>query len=90
MRKQAALQKERSVEIDGLKDFPLEVLGLTPESIEMSNGHIIIPRELLPYIKICRMPVNYRERNAERIQRYRLSLKVRDKHKKLPTRGGAQ
>ncbi len=69
-----------------MEDFPLEILGLTPESIEMSKGHIMIPRELLPYIKICKMPVNLREKNTEKLQQYRLRLKHQESKKYLDSK----
>ncbi|MEM2111352.1 MAG: hypothetical protein QXX08_05690 [Candidatus Bathyarchaeia archaeon] len=78
MKQKAVIKESKSVNIDGLQDFPLELLGLTPESIERSNGHIKIPIELLPYIKICKTPVINRKKKAEAQQKYLLRLKARE------------
>lgn len=69
--------------INGLGEFPLEVLGLTPESIERSNGRIHIPVELLPYLKICKMPKHYRDKNAAKLQAYRLRLRHKESQRTL-------
>lgn len=79
--------------IDGLEDFPLEALGLTPESIEKSNGHIKIPIELLPYIKICKTPVLSRKQKAKTQYRYLLKLRAKEsKHatSRITKRGGVK
>lgn len=65
------------VPIDGLEDFPLEILGLTPESIERSDGHIKIPVELLPFIKIVKTPRHLRRRRAKYKRDYLLRLDAR-------------
>ena len=82
MRKLKTVQKSR-VPIDGLEDFPLEVLGLTPESIERSNGHIKIPLELLPYLKICKTPVPTRKKKAQTQYRYLMRVKARESKEAL-------
>jgi|YelNatPaOPRAMG01_1025707.scaffolds.fasta_scaffold515159_1 hypothetical protein len=89
--KTSTIRKGRTVMIDGLEDFPLEILGLTPESIERSDGHIKIPVELLPYIKICKTPVISRKKKAEVQHKYLLRLKAREsqeflRKKRLSTR----
>jgi hypothetical protein len=81
-------QRTESVEkkkpmIEGLEDFPLELLGLSVNSIERSGGHIKIPLELLPYLKICRLPRQIRNKIAEKQHRYYLSLKVKDLHRDI-------
>ena len=74
-------QKDRlAVKIDGLDDFLLETVGLTVDSIERSGGHIKIPLELIPFLKICRMPAVTRKKKAKQQQRYLLRVKKR-KHK---------
>ena len=65
----------KPVPIAGLEDFPLNVLGLSIESIERANGHIKIPVELLPYLKICKTPIVQRKRKAETQYRYVLKLR---------------
>lgn len=80
--------------IDGLEDFPLDLLGLTPESIEESNGGIVIPRELLPYVKICKAPKVVRVQRADKAARYFLRLKAEEsrehlkRKRKSPKKGG--
>jgi hypothetical protein len=73
------IQKEKkpNVAIDGLEDFPLEVIGLTVDSVERSGGHIIIPLELVPFLKVCRMPAVTRKKKA----REQYLLRVRRKRK---------
>jgi hypothetical protein len=87
------IQKEKekpAVKIDGLEDFPLELVGLTPDSIERSGGHIRIPLELLPFLKICRMPAVTRKKKAKEQHRYLLRLRAgkvkphKDRKNKLP------
>jgi hypothetical protein len=76
--RQRTVQKEKQlpVNIDGLEDFDLSVVGLTPDSIERSGGHIIIPLELMPFLKICKMPKVTRRKVAETKQRYVMRLKA--------------
>jgi hypothetical protein len=91
---QAITVKKRKPMIEGLEDFPLHLLGLTPKSIEESNGHIILPKELLPYIKICRTPKAVREYHARLKREYELRLKAEESQKylkrerKSPRKGG--
>ena len=78
--KQKTVHKEKrkpDLKIDGLEDFPLETIGLTVDSIERSGGHIIIPIELMPFIKICRMPATTRKKKAEVQHSYLLRVKKR-------------
>jgi hypothetical protein len=77
--RQRTIQKEEKtppVKIDGMEDFPFEVVGLTVESIERSGGHIKIPIELMPFLKICRMPAITRKKKANEQHRYLLRLKA--------------
>jgi hypothetical protein len=76
--KQRTVQKEKRlpVNIDGLEDFDLSVVGLTPDSIERSGGHIVVPVELIPFLKICKMPKVTRRKVAETKQRYVMRLKA--------------
>jgi hypothetical protein len=71
------------VPIEGLDEFPLEILGLTPESIEKSDGHIKIPIELLPYIKIVRTPTHIRQKRAKYKRDYLLRLKAKESQEYL-------
>ena len=87
MPKQRQQTSLKTVPIDGLDEFPLEVLGLTPESIERSNGHIKIPAELLPYLKICKMPRTQRVQKTKYQQKYLLRLKARESKKALKRLG---
>ena len=73
---QKAVHKD-TVPLAGLESFPLEKLGLTVESIESSNRHILIPRELLPYLKLCKTTVTQREKGAIRHDRFLLRLKAK-------------
>lgn len=75
-------------ELDGIKEVPLNLLGLSIESIEASNGHIKIPRELIPYIKFCKHPKIVRDYKASEIARYRLKQDL--KKRKSTRRGGAK
>ena len=94
---QAITKTKRKPVIEGLEDFPLHLLGLTPKSIEESNGKIILPKELLPYVKICRTPKAVRDYHARLKREYELRLKAeesaeylkRKKHR-LPKRGGVK
>jgi hypothetical protein len=93
--KQKLVQKEKQALIDGLEDFPLELLGLTVDSIEKSNGHIIIPIELLPYLKIHKQSVLTRNSRSKIQHKYLLRLKANDSYEylrnksKLPKKRGA-
>jgi len=78
--KRKTAQKCKTVDIDGLEDFPLETVGLTVDSIEKSNGSIVIPVELLPFLKIHRQPLMTRKKNAETQYRYLLRLKSKNKN----------
>jgi hypothetical protein len=73
------VQKEKKcdVEIDGLEDFPLEIVGLTPDSIERSGGHIKIPIELLPFLKIMKQPVMTRKMKSNYQNKWLLRVKRR-------------
>jgi hypothetical protein len=77
--KQRTVQKEKRlvVRIDGLEDFPLETVGLTVDSIERADGHVKIPIELIPFIKICRMPVVTRRKKAKDQRNYLLRVRKR-------------
>ena len=76
--KQKVVQKETpAVKIEGLDDFPLETVGITVESIERSDGHVRIPIELMPFLKLCRMPAVTRKKKAEQQHRYLLRVKKR-------------
>lgn len=92
---QAITVKERKPTIEGLDEFPLHLLGLTPKSIEESNGKIILPKELLPYIKICKTPKAVRDYHARLKREYELKLKAQEseeylkkKKHKSPRKGG--
>jgi hypothetical protein len=85
MKRLETIQKER-VKIDGLDDFPLKLVGLTIDSIEKSGGHVKIPIELLPYIKICKMPVLARKQKAK--TQFKYLLKLRRKNRRSPKKGG--
>jgi hypothetical protein len=76
--RQQTIQKERkpAVKIAGIEDFDLSVVGLTVESIEKSGGHVKIPLELIPFLKICKMPAVTRKKKAEEQNRYLLRLKA--------------
>ena len=76
--RQRTIQKEKKtpVKIDGMEDFPFEVVGLTVDSIERSGGSIRIPIELLPFLKICKMPAITRKKKAEEQQRYLIRLRA--------------
>ena len=52
MKSRTTQEKKPKVNIDGLEDFDLSVVGLTVDSIERSGGHIVIPLELIPFLKI--------------------------------------
>ena len=82
-----ATSKSRQIveELNGLKDVPLNVLGLSIESIEASDKHIRIPKELIPYIKFCKHPKIIRDYKAEQIARYRLKQDL--KKRKSPRKG---
>lgn len=82
--RQRIVQKEKKcdVEIDGLEDFPLEIVGLTPDSIERSGGHIKIPIELLPFLKIMKQPVSMRKMKARYQDKWLLRVKKRKLKKK--------
>ena len=73
-------QKVETVHIEGAEDFPLETVGLNSDSIEKSNGSILIPVELLPFLKIHRQPLVTRKKNAEAQYRYLLRLKSKKKN----------
>jgi len=77
------LEETKKVEIEGLKEFPLDVLGLSPESIERSEGHIKIPIELLPFIKIVKTPPHIRKQRAKYKRDYELRLNARKSQEAL-------
>lgn len=87
MQKTKTVQKEKKpvVKIDGLEDFPLKTVGLTEDSIEKSGGHIKIPLELIPFIKICRTPAVTRKKRAKIQHKY--LLRAKRKSKKHPRKG---
>jgi len=72
-------QKCNTVQIDGSEDFPFKTVGVTEDSIEKSNGSIVIPVELLPFLKLHRQPLVTRKKNAEVQYRYLLRLKAKKK-----------
>jgi hypothetical protein len=76
--RQRTIQKEKkpAVKIAGLGDFDLSIVGLTPDSIERSGGHIKIPIELIPFLKICKMPAVTRKKKADEQHRYLLKLRA--------------
>ena len=74
-------EKQPPVKIDGLEDFDLGVVGLTPDSIERSGGSIVIPLELVPFLKICKQPAVTRKQKAEEMNRWRLKVR-KNKSKK--------
>jgi hypothetical protein len=76
MKSRTTQEKKPKVNIDGLEDFDLSVVGLTVDSIERSGGHIVIPLELIPFLKICKMPKVTRRKVADSKQRYALRLKA--------------
>jgi len=79
-----AQEKEKKpLMIDGLEDFPLKLLGLSVDSIERSNGHIKVPVELLPYLRICKTPVLTRKIRAKIQHEYYLRLKTKELRKDI-------
>jgi len=82
-------RQELEIPIEGLEDFPLKILGLSIESIEKSKGHIKIPIELLPYLKIVRTPKHIREQRAKYKRDYELRLDMK-KRRKSTKRGGVK
>ena len=78
-------QKFNTVQIDGSEDFPFQTVGVTEDSIEKSNGSVVIPIELLPFLKLHRQPSVTRKKNAEAQYRYLLRLKSKKK-KQSPKR----
>jgi hypothetical protein len=78
----AQKQKKYDVEIDGLEDFPLEVVGLTVDSIERSKGHIKIPIELVPFLKIMKRPASARKMKAREQCEYLLRVKKKKEKKR--------
>ena len=70
--KQKMMEKEKKATIDGIEDFPLKELGLKSNPVQKSDGHVIIPIELLPYLKIHKQTALTR-RNRSKIQSKYLS-----------------
>lgn len=87
-------RRRRMPKIEGLKDFPLGLLGLTPESIERSNGGVVIPLELIPFIKVCKASKVVRVQRATDKQKFVLRLRAEESRKHLerkrksPRKGG--
>jgi len=77
MRQRSVQKKKCEVEIDGLEDFPLEIVGLTPDSIEKSGGHIKIPLELVPFLKVMKQPVLTRKMKSKYQDKWLLRVKKR-------------
>ena len=67
--------------IDGIDEFPLEDFGLTVESIKEKDGYIMIPRELLTYLKICKQPKFIRFLRARQQERYMSNAKRKSSKK---------
>jgi hypothetical protein len=80
--------KERPVKIDGSEEFPFDSLGLTKGSIKRKGEFILIPVELMPYLKLCILPVRRRIQVADYMYRYRKNL--RNNGSKSPKRGGVK
>lgn len=80
--------KERKVVIDGSTEFPFDSLGLTKDRIKQRGENILIPVELLPYLKLCILPVRRRIQVADYMYRYRKNL--RNNGGKSSKRGGAK
>jgi hypothetical protein len=82
--RQKMIQKERKATIDGIEDFPLKSLGLKSNPIEKSDGHVIIPVELLPYLKIHKQTAMTRKNRLKIEHKYLSNLK----RSKSPKKGG--
>ncbi|MCL6579044.1 MAG: hypothetical protein K6T73_06610 [Candidatus Bathyarchaeota archaeon] len=80
--------KERPVKIDGSEEFPFDSLGLTKDSIKRKGEFILIPVELMPYLKLCILPVRRRIQVADYMYRYR--KKLRNNGRKSAGRGGVK
>ena len=85
--KQKTILEAKGIQIEGLDDFPLEVLGLTAASIERSGGHIRIPIELIPYIKIVRAPKHIRDQRAKYKRDYLLRVDLSKSGEELEKQG---
>lgn len=68
-------KQHQTVQIEGLKGFPLEGLGLTKKSIKISDNKVMIPTGLMPYLKITRTPKDIRNMRAKYKREYEHRLK---------------
>jgi len=88
--------KEKSVKIDGSDEFPFDSLGLTKGSIRRKGDEILIPIELLPYLKLCILPLSQRIRFSDYMYKRRKNLRPagrpdgRNNGGKSSKRGGAK
>ena len=68
-------RQNQTIQIEGLKDFPIEDFGLTKKSIRISNNNVMIPTELMPYLKLTRTPKDIRKLRAKYKREYEHRLK---------------
>lgn len=70
----------KGITLDGLDSFPIQDLGLSKSSIKRVGDSVLIPLEILPFLKLLKKPKFIRKQETkERIARYHRAKKRKNR-----------